>query len=101
MFFTRSAALLLAAFVLAPAAAAAAPGLPDVAAAQVALQTRKLYEGPVDGVLGGWTSTAIRAFQKHHGLEQTGSLGPRTRAALGAVPLGTRQLHLGSHGWDV
>ncbi len=42
------------------------------------------YDCPVGGYFGDCTSTALKAFQKSKGLEQTSTLGPRTRAALNA-----------------
>ena len=43
----------------------------------------ELYpEGMITGYYGGLTAAAIRRFQKRHGLEQVGFIGPRTLAQL-------------------
>lgn len=83
---------------------AAAMGNPDVAALQVALIERGLYEGPVDGDLGPRTAAGVRALQKRARLVADGIAGPQTRAVLGPLggpPLGSRALKLGMSGWDV
>lgn len=43
------------------------------------------YDCPVAGFMGQCTIDSIRAYQKSKGLEQTGTLGPRTRAALNTI----------------
>lgn len=63
-----------------------------VYALQAALRHLGFYPGteadlsacPIGGILGPCVETAVRAFQKAQGLEETGTLGPRTRAALSA-----------------
>lgn len=100
----RSAALLLvlAAFVLAPAAAGA--GNAGVAALQVALRARGLYAGTVDGLSGPATATAVERFQRRAHLPATGIADRRTRYALGRYGshlLGSRPLTSGAVGWDV
>ncbi len=47
--------------------------------------------GPIDGVWGRQTATALRAFQKDKGLSVDGIAGPQTLAALAALsaPAGT------------
>jgi murein DD-endopeptidase MepM/ murein hydrolase activator NlpD len=87
-----------------PAARADAAGSSPVAALQVALQTRLLYAGPIDGVVGPATTAAVRRFQRRAGLAVDGVVGPQTRAALGRYgrhTLGSRPLGLGAFGWDV
>jgi peptidoglycan hydrolase-like protein with peptidoglycan-binding domain len=50
------------------------------------LQKRLISEGylsaTANGTFGPATESAVKAFQKAHGLEQLGSVGPGTRAAL-------------------
>lgn len=99
---TGLAAILVAAPALtAPSAKRARPA---VAALQVALHARGLYEGRIDGLSGARTTAAIRAFQRRAGLRTTGRFDRRTRLKLGALgrPLpGKRMLGLGMAGWDV
>lgn len=80
------------------------PASPRVAALQVGLKAHGLDPGPVDGVQGPRTVGALVAFQRRKGLPPTGTLGPRTRRALGALGrplLGRRELSVGAVGWDV
>ena len=75
-----------------------------VAALQVALKSRGLYTGPIDGVIGPHTIAAVRVFQRRHRLTVDGIPGPVTCAALGRYSrhrLGTRTLMFGDNGWDV
>ena len=91
------------------AALAAATAMPADAGRQtpglqVALKSRGLYAGPIDGIAGPMTRRAIRVFQKRNGLLVDGVPGPRTRAKLGRLgrPLfGTRLMRRGMTGWDV
>ncbi len=86
------------------AGSARAAGDPTVAALQVALRDRGLYDGSVDGVAGPGTAGGVRTLQQRAGLEVDGVPGPRTRAALGQFGrhrLGTRVLLDGTRGWDV
>jgi peptidoglycan hydrolase-like protein with peptidoglycan-binding domain len=39
--------------------------------------------GPIDGILGSGTATALRAFQQQEGLRASGRANPETLAALG------------------
>src|SRR5919197_6785374 len=94
----------LAAGVLLFAPAAHGAGRPAVAALQVTLRHHHVYRGPVDGVLGPLTTTAVMRFQRRHGLTPDGVAGPKTRHALGrfaAHVLGSRPLARGNSGWDV
>jgi murein DD-endopeptidase MepM/ murein hydrolase activator NlpD len=84
----------------APSAAAAAPsGDADVAALQVGLAARDLYDGDIDGYAGPKTLSALDRLRG-----ATTAVAPATRAALGgfgAHPLGSRPLVAGTSGWDV
>jgi murein DD-endopeptidase MepM/ murein hydrolase activator NlpD len=94
--------IVLAAFVLAsPALGSRDAGL---AALQVALQSRGVYAGSIDGIKGPATTRAIKRFQRRAGLPADGVPGPKTRRALGAYGkhlLGSRPLTRGAAGWDV
>jgi len=87
------------------AAAEREPGSPpDVAALQVALRARGVYGGPIDGIPGPATRSALMEFQRRSGLPADGVFGPRTRRALGPYArhvLGSRLLVRGAFGWDV
>lgn len=48
------------------------------------------YTGPIDGILGGGSVAAIRAFQKAETLTQDGAAGELTQAALKAAVAGDR-----------
>jgi lysozyme family protein len=94
-------------FVLA-ALALASPALGSrdagLAALQVALQSRGIYTGSIDGVKGAGTTMAIKRFQRRAGLPVDGVPGTKTRQALGDYGkhlLGSRALTRGAAGWDV
>src|SRR4051812_44563859 len=77
---------------------------PSVAALQVALRSRGVYAGSIDGVSGTQTVAALRTFQRRAGIPATGIVNQHTRRALGALgrPLaGRRTMGVGSFGWDV
>lgn len=57
---------------------------PEVAALQRALQWLGLEVGGVDGRFGPRTRTAVLAFQRRHGLEPDGRVGPATWSRLSA-----------------
>ena len=97
-------AAVAAALLAAPAALAAAGPDPEVAALQVALRSKGMYFGTIDGLAGPATAKGLRTFQRAAGLPVTGQLGPRTRTRLGALgrPLVARRLLVqGTYGWDV
>lgn len=74
------------------------------AGAQVALRALGLYHGPIDGLVGPQTVTAIRTAQRRARLAPSGILDARTRASLGPLgrPLfGSRVLRRGDFGLDV
>jgi LysM repeat protein len=86
-------------FLAAPAAANS-----QIAGLQVALRAYGFYLGPIDGVSGTGTATAVRAFQRSSRLAVDGIAGATTRRALGRLgqPLyGKRTLVQGRVGWDV
>jgi peptidoglycan hydrolase-like protein with peptidoglycan-binding domain len=94
--------LVLAALLLAPSASAGRDA--GLAALQVALQSRGLYAGSIDGVKGPATTHAIKRFQLRVHLTPDGVAGPSTRKALGRYGrhlFGTRPLTRGATGWDV
>jgi murein DD-endopeptidase MepM/ murein hydrolase activator NlpD len=83
-----------------PAGAAAADA--RIAALQVALHSRGLYRGPVDGVAGPATRRGVIRLQRRAGIAVDGVAGPQTFAVLGGSPvLGRRVLHVGMRGLDV
>ena len=89
---------------LAFAPPAHAAGRPAVAALQVTLRHHHVYRGPVDGIAGKATTTAVMRFQRLHGLTPDGVAGPKTRRAFGRFAkhvLGSRTLAPGMTGWDV
>src|SRR5215475_6583269 len=50
--------------------------------AQAALKKEGFDPGPVDGIIGPRTMTALRHFQSHNGLEVTGTINTETEKAL-------------------
>ena len=93
-----------AALALAWVAPAVASQSASVAALQVALRSKGLYGGPVDGISGPMTRSALRHFQRANGIRPTGKVGMPTRCKLGKLGtplLGQRQLATGRVGWDV
>jgi murein DD-endopeptidase MepM/ murein hydrolase activator NlpD len=100
----RLIALPLVLFALLAAPSAFAGRDAGLAALQVALQSRGLYSGAIDGVKGPGTTAAIERFQRRAGLTPDGIPGPATRKALGRYGkhiLGSRPLTRGASGWDV
>lgn len=100
-FAVAGVALLLCVLAFAPTGLAASP---SIAALQVGLRAHGLDPGPVDGVRGPQTTSALVTFQRRKGLPATGRLGPATRRALGVRGrplLGRRELSVGAVGWDV
>jgi murein DD-endopeptidase MepM/ murein hydrolase activator NlpD len=94
-------AVVLALALAGPTAVAANP---NVAALQVTLRARGLYDGTIDGISGPATKAAVRRFQRRAHLFADGLVGPRTRRAMGHYGrhrFAERMLHLGMRGWDV
>jgi murein DD-endopeptidase MepM/ murein hydrolase activator NlpD len=100
--YARWAITALVALAVFPAAASASSA--NVAALQVALKAVHRYHGPIDGIAGPGTNSAVRAFQRGHHLAADGVAGPATRRALGrrgGPMLGSRTMVTGDRGWDV
>ncbi len=55
----------------------------DVRNLQQTLRRWAYYDGPIDGVYGGGTFTAVKEFQRKNGLVVDGVVGPQTLRALG------------------
>lgn len=53
--------------------------------AQIYLARLGISPGPIDGLMGGQTRSALRAFQQARGLPQTGELDATTRAPMWLV----------------
>ncbi|MFN0066735.1 MAG: L,D-transpeptidase [Limisphaerales bacterium] len=60
--------------------------LMDVLALQIGLARRGISSGPLDGVFGGQTRTALRTFQQAAGLPTTGHPDAETRRRLSPEP---------------
>ena len=77
---------------------------PRIAAVQVGLRAHGFDPGPVDGLPGPLTRSALASFQRAKKLPVDGKLDRRTRRALGSRGrplLGQRELAVGAIGWDV
>lgn len=100
----RVAILVATGFALAFTGVAHAKQSASVAALQVALRSKGMYGGEVDGISGPKTRAALLAFQRKHGIRATGKVGHATRCKLGVLGtplLGQRELRRGRVGWDV
>jgi LysM repeat protein len=98
------AGITLAPLLLALAWPAAASANPQQAGIQVALRALGLYCGPIDGIVGPQTVTAVRVVQRRAHLPPTGVIDARTRVAMGPLgtPLfGSRTVRPGDFGLDV
>jgi len=77
---------------------------PRIAAVQVGLRAHGFDPGPIDGLPGPRTRSALESFQRTKKLHVDGKLDRRTRRALGSRGrplLGQRELAVGAVGWDV
>jgi peptidoglycan hydrolase-like protein with peptidoglycan-binding domain len=63
-----------------------ANGLPDLRlrSAQLHLLYKSFHPGPIDGVMGNVTRSALRRFQQSMGLSPTGELNQETETSLSA-----------------
>jgi hypothetical protein len=66
-----------------PAAGMNGGGSEQVKAVQKALQDKGMDPGPVDGIMGPKTMSALKAFQKDQKLTESGRLDDQTREKLG------------------
>jgi murein DD-endopeptidase MepM/ murein hydrolase activator NlpD len=85
-------------------ASAAAMGKPRVAALQIGLANKDVYQGTIDGHWSDGTEAAVRRLQRHARIAVDGVPGPQTRRALGKFGrhrFGRRPLRDGMVGWDV
>ncbi len=80
--FRSLVALLLAGLVLVAAPPAPADAAPAVERAQRRLNQLGCKSGPVDGVMGEWTKSAIIRFQSRHRISQNGRLTAATTRRL-------------------
>ncbi|MBA3374449.1 MAG: peptidoglycan-binding protein [Actinobacteria bacterium] len=77
---------------------------PRIAAVQIGLRAHGFDPGPVDGLSGPLTRSALASFQRAKRLPDDGRLDRKTRRALGQRGrplLGQRELAVGAVGWDV
>jgi peptidoglycan hydrolase-like protein with peptidoglycan-binding domain len=59
----------------------------EVSLLQALLKQLGFFHFPrVTGYFGPYTRAAVRRFQAAHNIEQVGTVGPKTRAALNALP---------------
>jgi peptidoglycan hydrolase-like protein with peptidoglycan-binding domain len=70
------------------AKAAGAGGQERVRKVQEALKDKGMDPGPVDGIMGPKTQSALRDFQKQEGMEETGRLDAETMSKLGVASAG-------------
>jgi len=54
----------------------------EIASYQRKLTTLGYYKGKIDGVPGPYTTSAVKVFQRDHGLAEDGVIDPATRAAM-------------------
>jgi peptidoglycan hydrolase-like protein with peptidoglycan-binding domain len=61
-----------------------------VEAVQAALKSAGYYAGPVDGIAGMQTASAIRAFEQRNGMKEIGRATPDLLEAIRSTPSGFR-----------
>jgi len=61
--------------------------------AQVALSRLRMYHGEIDGLFGGGTQEALRAFQRAWNLPADGVLNPKTERTLAYVSAEVSEYH--------
>lgn len=54
---------------------------------QTLLKDKSFDPGPIDGVDGPRTTSALRGFQEHFGIKSSGTIDNQTLFALGAIDL--------------
>lgn len=75
---------------------ALAAGSATVRDAQQALKDKGYDPGPVDGLMGPATRSAVKKYQDEQHLDESGRLGPKTLSALGVKHVkSTQQLEAG------
>ena len=72
-----------------------------IAALQIGLRANGFDPGPIDGVAGPLTKTALVRFERRHGLRANGRATRRALGLRGRPLLGQRELAAGAVGWDV
>lgn len=60
-------------------------GRDTVRSAQQALKDKGFDPGPVDGIMGPQTHSAVRSYQEKNSLDADGRLGPQTLGSLGVA----------------
>lgn len=71
----------------------------EVVKIQSRLSAWGYYDGPIDGIYGYMTYSAVRKFQQKNGLMVDGIAGPETLAALG-LPTGQQTGNTSGSGYD-
>jgi hypothetical protein len=75
----------------APLALQAAQGSSNVKKAQQELKDKGYYQGPIDGLIGPESLSAIRKYQRAEHLPVTGRLDSKTATGLGVSPIMKRK----------
>ncbi len=75
------------------------PGMTDsdVTQLQLRLTAEGVYSGPITGYYGSLTTAGVKAYQAKYGIQQTGTVGPLTRAQLnGSAVEGASTVNIGA-----